>query len=233
MKKWIEDLLELQTVDIRLRNLAKRIKMLPKELADLKEELSGEQKKVQDTKERIQKIALSIKKIESDIQVAREMECKLGAQTNQVKKNEEYQALLKEIDHQKEKISDLETDELMLLDDQEEAQQLLKGLEKELVQREKSLKEQMQEIVDIANDLKQEIEAMKNKKPALESKVGAPLLSLYKRLLGTGKGMPLSSLVDGNCGNCHLKVIPEIQGKAINGEEVTCSNCGFLLYDQE
>jgi len=233
MKKWIEDLLALQELDIRLRNLGVRVKMLPQEMNDLKQMLADEKAAVQSAKEKIQRTELQIKQCESNIQVEKDEICRLGAQSNLVKKNDEYNAMLREIEGHKEKVSDLETEEIELWDAVEAAQEHHKQLEKDFSSREKGLKEDMQEIVDIANDLKLEIAKINEERPNREKSIDSEVLTKYKRLLSKGKGSPLSSVIDGNCGNCHLKVVPQVINAASKGDEATCNNCGFLLYTQE
>jgi len=232
MKKWIEDLLALQELDVRLRNLGIKVKLLPQEMNDLKQSLADEKEAIKKAKETIQKTELSIKQCESNQQQEQDEICRLGAQSNQVKKNDEYEAMLREIAHHKEKVSDLETEEIELLDVLEEAQAHHAQLEKDFAFTEKGLKEDMQEIVDIAGELKGQIAEINGDRPGREKLIEADLLSLYKRLLSKGKGKPLSPIVDGNCGNCHLKLVPQTITSALKGNQVSCGHCGFLVYSE-
>jgi len=233
MKKWIEDLLAVQELDIRLRNLGVKIKLLPKEMSDLKQALADEQQAVKDAKELIQKTELAIKQCESNQEKENNEICRLGAQSNQVKKNDEYEAMLREIDHHKNIVSDVETEEIELLDTIEEAKTKHAQMVKDYMFTEKGLKEEMQEIVDLANELKVEIAKIKEERPKRAQLIDKELLSRYDRMLSKGKGKPLSPVVDGNCGNCHLKLVPQTVNAASKGEEASCGNCGFLVYTEE
>ena len=232
MKKWIEDLLALQELDIRLRNLGIKIKMLPVEMNNLKQELADEKVKLSNAKETVQKRELLLKRCESNIQSEQDEICRLGAQTNLVKKNDEYNALLREIEHHKDKVNDFETEEIELFDEIEEAKVTFNQLDKDFVYREKGLKEDMQEIVDIANDLKIEIANINSERPNREKGNDDEVLSIYNRLLSKGKGSPLSEVVDENCGNCHLKLVPQVVNDSRKGEMTSCNNCGFLVYSK-
>lgn len=232
MKKWLEDLLALQELDIRLRNLGTRVKLLPGEMKNLKQELEDAKSAVLKAKENVQKTELLMKKCEANIQAENDEICRLGAQTNLVKKNDEYNALLREIEHHKERISDFETEEIELMDALDNARKEYEELEKDFVFREKGLKEDMQEIVDLANDLKVEI-AKVNEERSKRAKVPSQDdLSIYNRLLSKGKGSPLSELIEDNCGNCHMRVVPQVVNSVQKGERVSCNNCGFLLYSK-
>lgn len=230
MKKWINNLLALQELDLRLRNLGIRVKMLPVEMNNLKKELLDEKEKVHNARELVLKTEMSIKQCESKIELEKEEICRLGAQSNLIKKNDEYEAMLREIENHKNKVNDYETEEIELLDAIEAAQDQYKLFEKDFVSREKGLKEDMQDIVDIAGSLKVEIAKNNKARPSKEQLQDEDILSLYKRLLSKGKGSPLSPIVSGNCGNCHLKVVPQVVSLARKGDEASCNNCGFLVY---
>ena len=233
MKSDLEKLLALQELDLRLRNLGIRVKLLPKELDDLKKELAGKKEAVAAAKEKLQRYELDIKQCESNIESEKEIICKLGAQSNMVKKNDEYNALLQEIEHHKEKVSEFETQEIELLDKIEEAREEFKSLEKNLVPVEKGLKEEMQEIIDLAGELKSEIAKVKEARIRAEAQVNAELLATYKRLLDKGQGTPVSKINDGSCSNCHLQVVPQIINQALKDGYAVCNNCGFLIYAED
>ena len=47
MATWIEALLDLQEVDLQIRNLKLRLAMIPKERNDLKEQINNEKRRVE------------------------------------------------------------------------------------------------------------------------------------------------------------------------------------------
>ena len=61
MKKWIEDLLELQTIDMRIRNMKMRLEMLPKEKVSLEAEMKKEEGEIKSKSENTKKTELEIK----------------------------------------------------------------------------------------------------------------------------------------------------------------------------
>ena len=119
MKDWIVNLLALQETDMRIRGIKERLKMLPKERVRLDEESKNEKTQLEESKTGSLKTELEIKQVESSIAEINEEINRLQSQSIMIKKNDEYKALLHEIDTCKEKISQLETTEINLLDDLE------------------------------------------------------------------------------------------------------------------
>jgi predicted nucleic acid-binding Zn-ribbon protein len=150
-----------------------------------------------------------------------------------VKKNEEYQAILTEIDGHKEKIDTLETKEIEFFDIIDDLTKKYEDASKELIAIEKSLKKEMQELIDLAGDLKKEIEVNRKKSTQLEAKVtDKELLSLYKRLLKKEGSTPVTQVQHDSCGNCHLKILPETKVDIQKKGYALCDNCGYIIYGE-
>lgn len=229
MKKWIEDLLALQETDMRVRKLQSRLEMVPEEKKRLTERLSSEQQALKQSKEKLHKTELDIKGVESQIAKCNDEIKKLQGQSAMVKKNNEYKALMDEIQNWKSKISSFETDEINLLDKVEEDKRESKDLEKKLSEKTKSIESELKELEQLMKELKEEIEKVKAGRSALMSKIDDPILADYKRLL-TGKGEPLVMITQGICGNCHLRITPQTINEARKAIPVRCDNCSHLIY---
>lgn len=230
IKPWIESLLVLQKTDMRIRRLATRLEMLPTEREKLNQDLARTKEGSKDAKEALLKTELDIKQVESEVQKVNAEIQRLQGQSLQVKKNDEYKALMREIKHFEKKISDFETQELMLLDQQDKHKEVLSTFAKNLVAKESSIKEELKELEDLESDLKEEIAAMEEKRKSQLEGIKPGLLSTYQRLLSAGKGEPLSRIHNGNCGHCHLKITPQTVNMARKGEQAFCDNCGRLVY---
>lgn len=233
MKRWIKCLLALQDVDMRLRGLEERLKMIPQEKERFSAELDSEREKLRTSKENSQKVQLDIKNVESEIAKANNEISKLQSQSVMVKKNDEYKALMKEIENCKGKISDLETKEINLLDRMEEEKSGFQAIERAFSEHEKNIEANLKELDEISGELKQEIENIKANRSQFESQVDHSVLGVYNRLLGRGKGAPFVRIHEGNCGNCHLKLTPQTINEARKAEMVLCDNCGYMIYLEE
>ncbi len=229
MKEWIENVLKVQEVDLRIRKLNVRREAIPREKETLQKDLAAGQEKLKSEKEKTQQIELDIKKVESDIAKLRGEIDKLLTQSSMVKKNTEYQAMMHEIENFKKKISDRETDEIMLLDKIEEAKAEYREDEKQFAEQQKSVAAEIKELDELDSELDEEIKRLTAERPELEKQVQANVLTLYRRLFKS-HGVPVVKIHEGTCGNCHLKLTPQTITEAKKGALAICDNCSRIVY---
>jgi hypothetical protein len=230
MKQWIENLLALQKVDMRIINLNLRLKMIPVEINKLKEKQQEVENRLADAKTAARKTGLELKQTESAIAEINKKVEQLQQQSSLVKKNTEYQAMLTQIEGCKEKISEHETQMLLLYDQDEENKEKFKEIEKEFNAEKSGISDDIAELKELAGEIQTEIKELLASRPPLESKVDTSVLTQYKRLLKSKKA-PLAKVnTAGICGNCHLKITPQTMTETKKGTVVYCDNCSCLLY---
>jgi len=230
MKQWIEDLLKLQECDIRIRQLSTRLEMIPIEIQKIENDIKNKDEELKKKKEVGMHTELEIKQVESDIMKQVDEIERLQKQSVMVKKNDEYRALMKEINNAKNKISNFETRELELMDEKDNFHKNRKKEEKIARDKENTLNEEKADLLDLEIRLKKEIENINAGRNSLCDNIQEELLGKYTRLLNKGVGKPLVEIHDGNCGNCHLRLTPQTVNSTSKGEQIPCENCGHLLY---
>lgn len=229
MVQWVKDLLELQNVDMRIRGLIQRQAMIPKEIANLKNDAASADEELKTKRENANKTTLEIKQLESQIKQKNDHIAKLQVQSSMVKKNTEYQAMMKEIEDIKAAISDLETSVIELLDKSEQSVADFKEVEKQAKAQKQSIEEEIKELEQTVVEIKEEIARQQDARTPLSSKLESDVLNRYNRLLKSN-GMPLVKIDNGICGHCHLRVIPQTLHEVNKGAVTACENCGHLVY---
>jgi predicted nucleic acid-binding Zn-ribbon protein len=172
------------------------------------------------------------KEIEIDIQAKQAQITKYNTQLLAVKKNEEYQALLHEIELIKKQVGlreerqiaimlELDEAKARLEEDRKRIQDELKGIEKQCTLVDEELKEAISQ--------RKQLEQLRG--PAAE-KVRHDLMHHYSRIRSRMKtGRVVVPLNDEVCTGCHMKVIPQVVNELLAGDKLhTCKNCGRLLY---
>jgi predicted nucleic acid-binding Zn-ribbon protein len=230
MKKWIEDLLKLQETDLRIRQLSTRLEMIPIEVSKIDKEIAEDAEQLQKTKENDMAAKLEIKQVESDIMQQNDEIEKLQKQSVMVKKNDEYKAMIKEINNAKFQISKLETRELELMDKIDEIKKSFQKEEKIAAERKNTLNGEKEDLIELETTIKAQIDKITAGRQELTKAIDDDVISLYTRLIGKGVGSPLVEVHNGNCGNCHLKLTPQTVNIARKQDIGTCENCGHLLY---
>lgn len=180
-------------------------------------------------------LELEQRKCEGDIEENLAQVTKYNQQLNIIKKNEEYQALLHEIDLLKKKNGVHEERIIAILMETDEAKVRLE-------EDRKRIKEELKEIDDECSEIDEELaEAVKHRnsletqRGPLAEKVDGALLQRYQRIRNSRKSGPALVPLNGeSCGGCHMHERAQIVNEVIAGENIhTCQHCGRLLYYPE
>jgi len=232
--RWAKALLELQAVDLRIRELEARLALLPKEMGELKDKRDAAVNAVNAAATAAKKIEQERKSVESDIQALNEENKRLQQQSAMVKKNNEYQAMLGTIALNQKKIGDLESRELELMDAFEAAKKNYRVIKQENETAVNALRSEFEELVSFAADLKKEVAELKASRTDDIRGVDRDTLSLYRQLLGGKDGIaPLVRVENEICGGCHLRLTRQTMANLQKGAVTSCENCMHLLYLDE
>jgi len=231
---WLRALLELQKLDLRLRDLESRLKLLPREMSDMRarcDALAGATKAAQDE---VRRIELAVKNGESGIEALQKENLKLQQQSALVKSNKEYQAMLTAVEQNKLKIGELEEKTLLLMDDLDAARVRAVKVAGDNRAETDMLKAEIDELVAFSGEVKKEIAQLRERRPAMAKNINADILSRYTALLGgRTPTVPVVALDGESCGNCHLAVTPQTINLLKRGDVGECDNCQHFLYDAE
>lgn len=231
MKAWTSNILTVQKYDMKLRDLETKYRSIPGERAKLKEEYLAAQAQLAAAKKNAAETDQTLKRTEADIAAQNDKIRKLLTQSALVKKNDEYQALMKDIEDTKGKISELETSVIELLDSQEAARKAVADQEREFAATEKQIREELAEFEQLVENIKAEAIKLKAEKKRFIPRVELNVYNSYQNILTRDKGKPVVPIVEGSCGNCSLKVTPQAANEAKKGILVYCDNCSHILYD--
>ena len=233
MRQYIKDLLALQTVDLRIRDLKTRLASIPAERAKLVAEFEVVRKGLDKAKQNKLKVEQAVKQQAAATAAAQEKLQALKIKSSSIKKINEYNAILAEIEAAKKNISDSETREIELMDEQDAAAQALAKAERSYKGTGRIVQAEVRELDSIKEAILKEIGEKEKLSAELAKNVPPKYLDPYRRLLASGKGSPVGVIRNGSCSNCNMKNSPQTTMEAKNGELVNCDNCFFFLYDPD
>jgi predicted nucleic acid-binding Zn-ribbon protein len=149
----------------------------------------------------------------------------------EIKKNEEYSAVLKEIELLKATRSALEEEILLLFDQIEEASRTVAAREGELKEQDAEFARlRAAKEAELAR-LQEEVAAFTKERAGRARRIEAGLLQSYARLLKSRGGLAVVPVKDSNCGGCFVALTPQTHTEVRRGEALlTCANCQRILY---
>jgi predicted nucleic acid-binding Zn-ribbon protein len=227
----LQKLIELQQVDARIAALRAEIAALPKEVAAIEAKLAGSKAKVEGTQTSMKADDAARRKHESDIKDQQEKISKYRDQSLKVKTNQEYKALLSEIEHADKEIARLEDKILELMVAADARKEMLKQAEAALkADTAENEKEKEHARKQTAEDEK-ELAEFSGQRNQLRSGIGDDTLRHYDRLLPR-RGSALAAVYDDQmCSACRVILRPQVYQDVMKGEEImACDSCQRLMY---
>ena len=228
----LQKLIELQQIDARIAALRAEVAALPKEVAQIEAKLAGSKAKVEAAQAAMKADESARRKHESDIKDQQEKISKYRDQSLKVKTNQEYKALLSEIEHAEAEIAKLEDKilEIMVAADarKETLKQAEATLKADTAENEKE-KEHARE--QTAEDEKQLAElggpAQRSYAPASAKR----RLTHYDRVLKLRGSVLAAVHEDESCSACRVRLRPQVFQDVMSNEQiVTCFYCNRILY---
>lgn len=227
----IEGLLILQERDRRLANLKEQISQIPQDEARAKGRLNSDEQAVATAKSGLQQIGVEAKKVELDVETRRNTISRLKQQQFETRKNEEFQALGHEVERYAAEIDELETKQLEFMEKADAQREVLDAAEAALAKSQEVVDQDLADLKQRSENLEKEHSTVAAERVKLAADVDEELLSLYERLLVKKKGVAVCPVESGQCGGCHVKLIPATLVKVQAGKEIAqCENCGRILY---
>ncbi len=227
----VENLVKLQNIDTQLTDIDELLGDLPLKVEELKNQEVALIDEVAQNKERIKQIELSCSKNEGTLLDLKEKIDKHKDQLFLVTNNKQYDAIMHEIDHLKHERDEIETEELLSLQEKDtleasttEKEESLESLTTDLGERRKKLERVISESAEEKNVLEvQRDEAVQAITP--------PILALYKKVINARNGLAVVEIVNNSCGGCGAIVPIQTVSEIKNASTVhNCGSCGRFLY---
>jgi predicted nucleic acid-binding Zn-ribbon protein len=226
-------LVRLQYIDNRIDQIRKLRGDLPEEIQDLEDEKAGLKTRLENYEDELQEQEVAKRQAKLDIKEAEGLIDKYEEQQLEVRNNREFDALTKEIEGQKDRISEAretieEADEVIESNETavEETQQRLDELDEVLDEKRDQLEEVLEDTEEEENNL-QEI------REEAEEQVGSRYLKAYSKLrdrLRDGRAVvPLKRGAAAGFAVPPQRQVEIRQRKNI----VACEHTGRIIVDQE
>jgi len=230
----IKKLLIIQDRDQKIRDLRKELERIPMEEEAAKAKLNGDLASVAAVHSKIQENEVSIKNLELDIDTRKDSITKLKVQQFQTKKNNEFQAMTKEIENYGQEITKLEDRELEFMEIGETLRAEEDAAKTELNSTQSIIDEELegfaQRKLECENTIKEHLEDRATHIVGFDE----DLLEQYDRIFKKKGDAAVVPLNHGVCGGCHVKVISNTLGIAKAGKSLAqCEQCGRYLYYNE
>ncbi len=233
LKEQLLYLLELQTIDTRVkeldaarRTLPTRTEPLRRDLAKLDGMLGGERQKLAETE--------TWKKQQADMLVAEQEALRSAKSKLQGSKTgKEYNAASREVDNKKKSIHDREVELKKVTEALSSGGTVIGERDDAVAQLREQLATEEAQIAIKVEELAVQIAEASTGREALRAKIDKPWLKTYDTLAGK-RGYAVSPVIAGTCQGCQMRIPPQLNNILARMESLEmCPRCGRIIYRKE
>jgi hypothetical protein len=229
----LTQLIELQRVDDELVSLQTEYDGLPGHRERIEQERSACDEQLAAAKQALQDGEGGLRQAEALLQDQETLLQRLEGQQFQIKSNDAYTTLLREMEHARESISEHETKILEHMDAIEQSRGQLAEAEKQVGETRSRLEAERRAIDARDTECTSEIDRLRVLRAEVGPGIGPELLNHYERV--AKRRRPAVILVkEERCGGCRVGIPPQSFIEILRSEMiVTCGNCARILIHAE
>lgn len=228
------NLIELQGADKEIFDLKRQLAEIPTRLKSLDLELEAANSGVKKKEEELKAFQLKRKEKEIDLETKENNIKKIQGQLYQVKTNNEYNALEKEIAGLKADKSLLEEEILGIFDRVEAAEKDVAGAKKIFDEDKKRIDAEKGKATITKTEIESKLVEFQEKRKTIVPMIDKETLSRYERILNSKDGMALVPVRGDNCGGCFVHLPPQVINEIrIKEEIIYCERCARMLFTEE
>jgi predicted nucleic acid-binding Zn-ribbon protein len=226
----LEKLIELQRLDAAMARLNADVQTIPQEIAGLEARLTAARGGLEAARAGLEQVQKERRSKERELEEATLGIKKKQARLFEIKTNQEYAAVLREIEVLKEKSSALEEQVLELLERADAGATAVVEAERAFRLAEAASQKERSEKEAQLTSLQRELASHREARRAQASRLEAGLLQQYTRLVKS-RDMAVVAVKDGSCTGCGMVLTPQTYNEVRRNDRMfTCTSCNRILY---
>jgi predicted nucleic acid-binding Zn-ribbon protein len=232
MADWVEILDALALCEEHLARLGREQEQLPRSIEETERQAEQARERLDAEREAFAEFERLRREQESELQDCEVRRDRYRSQTAQVKTNEEYTALLHEIDAVTRRISELEEGILTAMEEIDERGERVTRMESEQERLEQDLRDRAKGFRERLEQVCQEIQEREAEREGWVERLDAEVQVHYRRIV-RGRGRGIAQINGRTCAACYRDVPYETVNRVIAGEVHTCPSCQRLLVGEK
>jgi len=229
----MEKLIELQGIDTKLRDLNDLLGDLPSKVDELNQQEESIKNSLVENKERMKELEVESHKGEVRIAEINDKVNKLKDQLFLVTNNKQYDALMHEMDHMKEKRTTIETETFSFLEEKETLTESVETMESELGSLSNDLTVRREKLESAISDSAEEKSILEQQRSEQVNGIDLNTVSIYNRVFEARDGLAVVNLSGNGCGGCGAHIpMQKVTEVRANTTIHRCDVCGRFLYSE-
>jgi len=229
-----EKLIQLQQLDMEIRELTLFLDSIPPQVEEIDKKISESALLAAAAKEKMTGSQKKRRELESEVKDFKSQIGKYKRQLNEVKTNKEYTALLKEIEESEKRVDRLEETFIaeMLLED--DIQKEIKTAGQKHAENQTIMTKEKNALFQKKRESEEKARVLGQIREELLPTIPAEQVNLYLKIFRKKGGTALTPVKDDFCALCHMRIRPQVLNELLSTRKlILCENCGRILYWRE
>jgi predicted nucleic acid-binding Zn-ribbon protein len=226
----IENLLKLQDVDKEIRRLQDEVAEFPRRVAVIEQKLAGTKAQLEKAQASVKADEAARRKYDTTINDLRGKISKYRDQSLDVKTNEQYKALLYEIQFAEKEIAANEDSILELMVNADARDKEVRAAQTELKAETAEIEKEKEEARQLTAKDEKLIAEWRARRDQIRTGINDDLLRHYERV-SKFRGSGIAEVRDQQCMACRVRLRPQTYNEVRSGQQtIVCDSCQRILY---
>lgn len=232
---------EQMDILIQLQSIENESIGIKKVLGEVQNETDIRKKKLQNAEKELSNAEAALTKVKTEY---RDFEIEVEERNTRLKKSEEYlknvtsnteyQTLLREIDDNKKRNSELENQMIEFLDQIEKSEKEVDEKKEIVLAVSTQTSREISEIEENSISERKELQKIIEKKETIAAKLNKSLYKRFNNILGQSAGKGIVPVTNSICGGCYMNIPPQMYIEIQRAESLYfCPQCHRMLYYKE
>jgi len=232
MKEQINMLVKLQGIETEAGIIKSMLNEAYSKLDDLDAGLMEFERTIEAQEFIINELKKQYRDYESDSRINLEREKKTQAKLRSVKTNREYQSLLKEIEEEKAKNSEIEDKMIECLDRMDETEKIIAMKKDEYLKRSDSVRNEKEIIEQESEQGRIQLSKLDKDREKVTCMIDPELMKKYLIIKKQNSGgLAVVPVKDALCHGCNVNLPPQLYNELFLGDSLKfCPNCQRIIY---
>lgn len=224
----------LQILDRSIDRIRDDIKEIPEEIQIQDREIKKSSDQFAEAENELSDILDEQKKCEQDKEAAKQKLAEYKTKLMTLKTNEEYRAMLNQIDFIEQSTDDFDSKTLELMYFEDEVRGKLGNAEKKHQKIVDRAEKRKHILTQQAEELKKKLEKLEAERVEVTSGINIRMIRKYEQIRKAGGGFAVVGLTRGSCGGCMTVIPPQSAVEIRSGKTFNCPFCGrFIIWTDE
>ena len=229
MESTLDLLLKIQSLSDEVEDTKNQLSQIPKEIAKLEKQINAREEELKTAESRIVDLKKTYKLKEIEIADNEGKMEKLNTQTFAVKTNEEYRAILNEVDFLKKRNKEIEDEMIGFMEEEEKLNNSIDAIRTETKEYTDATQARITELKKKNESLTEQQETAAAKFDDYFNQLPDDVKTLYKRIAKV-RDKTVCAIVDNTCTGCYANLTHQFLNELKKRNRIlVCDNCGRIL----